>query len=140
MDLDYSTSKAFAIGVGIFVTLIIVSSFILMLNVVADIYNATENTNTSITAQFDNVYSMYAGAKLNTLNLMNTLRKYETDELVRIGVKFKADDEVIYGQSNSLLLGDINDRVSRGELGYEEMFDVSVFENGIYIQIIFSKK
>lgn len=138
--MDYTTSKAFVIGVGIFVTLIIVGTFILVLNVVADIYNATENTNTSITAQFDNIYSMYAGAELNALNLMNTLRKYETDTTVRIGVKFKANEDIQYSGSNTALLEEISDMVQFGTLGYEKMFNVSVVEDDLIIRVIFTEK
>lgn len=138
--MDYTTSKAFTIGVGIFVTLIIVGAFILVLNVVADIYNATENTNTSIAAQFDNVYSMYAGAELNALNLMNTLRKYETDTTVRIGVKFKANEDILYSGSNTALLGEIEDMVQFGTLSYEKMFKVSVVEDDLIIRVIFTEK
>lgn len=138
--MDYTTSKAFVIGVGIFVTLIIVGAFILVLNVVADIYNATENTNTSISAQFDNIYSMYAGAELNALNLMNTLRKYETDTAVRIGVKFKANEDIQYSGSNTALLEEISDMVQFGTLSYEKMFNVSVVEDDLIIRVIFTEK
>lgn len=138
--MDYTTSKAFVIGVGIFVTLIIVGAFILVLNVVADIYNATENTNTSISAQFDNIYSMYAGAELNALNLMNTLRKYETDTDVRIGVKFKANEDIQYSGSNTALLEEISDMVQFGTLSYEKMFNVSVVEDDLIIRVIFTEK
>lgn len=138
--MDYTTSKAFVIGVGIFVTLIIVGAFILVLNVVADIYNATENTNTSILAQFDNVYSMYSGAEFNALNLMNTLRKYETDTSIRIGVKFKANDEVEYGNSNAGLLASLDEKIVLGTLSYEKMFNVSVVEDNLVIRIIFTEK
>ncbi len=138
--MDYTTSKAFVIGVGIFVTLTIVGSFILILGEVADIYNETENTNTSIIAQYDNVYSMYAGAELNALNLMNTLRKYETDSDVRIGIKFKKEEVVDYGENNAELLRAVDNMIALGTLSYEKMFDVSVVEDGIYIRIIFTER
>lgn len=138
--MDYTTSKAFVIGVGIFVTLLIVGTFILLLGIVSDVYTATENTNTSIASQFDNIYSMYAGSELNALNLTNTLRKYETDSEVRVGVKFNSDEEVNFGSSNAGLLEVINGKITGGTLSYEKMFNVSVVEDGIYIRIIFTEK
>ena len=137
--MDYTTSKAFVIGIGIFVTLIIVGSLILVFTTIADIYNATENTDTSIASQFDNVYSMYSGASLNALNLMNTLRKYETDSQIRIGVGFKGED-INYAGSNAGLLDELNTSIEEGTLGYEKMFDVSVIEDNNIIRIIFSEK
>lgn len=137
--MDYTTSKAFVIGVGIFVTLVIVGSFILVLTTVGDIYNATENTNTSIAAQFDNIYSMYSGAELNALNLMNTLRKYETDNVVRVGVKFKGED-INYGGSNVGLLSELQDKIDEGTLSYEKMFNVSVLEDSNVIRVVFTEK
>lgn len=138
--MDYTTSKAFVIGVGIFVTLVIVGSFILVLTTVGDIYNATENTNTSIAAQFDNVYSMYAGAELNALNLMNTLRKYETDNVVRVGVKFSKYEDINYGGSNAGLLNELQGMIDNSELSYEKMFKVSVLEDSSVIRVVFTEK
>lgn len=137
--MDYTTSKAFVIGVGIFVTLVIVGSFILVLTTVGDIYNVTENTNTSIVAQFDNIYSMYSGAELNALNLMNTLRKYETDNVVRVGVKFKGED-INYGGSNVGLLNELQNMIDEGTLSYEKMFNVSVLEDSNVIRVVFTEK
>lgn len=139
--MDYTTSKAFIIGVGIFVTLTIVSLFIVVLNIVVDIYNSTETTDTSIIAQFDNLYSMYSGAELNALNLMNTLRKYETDTTVRIGVKFKTNAAVDYGDgSNVGLLEDIEKMYFEGKLEYERRFIVKVEETEAYVRLIFMEK
>lgn len=138
--MDYTISKAFVIGVGIFVTLIIVGSFILVLRVVTDIYNKTENTNTSIIAQFDNIYSMYAGAELNALDLTNTLRKYEQDDTVRIGLKMKSYEEVEYDNGNVEVLEKVNNMINSGKLSYEKLFNVSVTEDGIYIRIVFEEK
>lgn len=138
--MDYSTSKAFVIGVGIFVTLLIVGSFILVLSTISDVYNATENTNTSIISQYDNIYSMYAGAKLNALNLTNTLRKYETDTTVLIGIKYKGEEDVYYGKSNEELLKEVNNKIVGGTLSYEKMFNVSVEEENLIIKIIFTEQ
>ena len=137
--MDYTTSKAFVIGFGIFVTLTIAGSFILILSTVSDIYNATENTNTSIVAQYDNVYSMYAGAELNALNLMNTLRKYENDTEIRVGIRYKNDEEEYFGASNKQLLNELTEKIVAEELSYEKMFKVSVKEKDLIIQIVFNE-
>lgn len=132
--MDYTTSKAFTIGVGIFATLIIVGAFILVLTTVSDIYNATENTNTSIAAQFDNVYSMYAGAVLNALNLKNTLRKYENDNIVKVYVKFKKLSGTISGKE------EIETKLKNYNIGDEELFDVFVDQDNNNIKIIFTER
>lgn len=133
--MDYTTSKAFTIGVGIFATLIIVGAFILVLTTVSDIYNATENTNTSIAAQFDNVYSMYAGAVLNALNLKNTLRKYENDNIVKVYVKFKElGGESISGKE------EIETKLKNYNIGDEKLFDVFVDQDNNNIKIIFTER
>jgi len=86
--MDYITSKIFVMGVGIFVTLAIFTGVILVFSEVNDVFEAVENTDTSIYNQYDNIYSMYSQSTLNTVGLLNTLRKYENDANVHILASF----------------------------------------------------
>lgn len=137
--MDYITSKTFMIAIGIFVTLVIVTGLILVFTKISDIYNLTENTNTSILSQYDNLYSMYSGAKLNTVGLLNTLRKYQEDpevgvKIIMNGVTMDAVDE-----NKKSVIQIIEGYVENNDLGYEEMFNVKVEENDPIVNIVFEK-
>jgi len=141
--MDYITSKVFVIAVGILVTLTIVTGVIFVLSSVNDIFDAVENTNTSIYDQYDNIYSTYGGATLNTVGLLNTLRKYEEEEGMHILVSFSAGEEATEYSSKTELIQRIESEtglIYQGIIGYETLYDVSVREENLDIYITFTRK
>lgn len=77
--MDYITNKTVLIGVGIFVTLIIVTMVLLVFNEMKGVYNVVAKTETDIYTQFNNIVSMYDNAKMNGVELVNTIKKYESE-------------------------------------------------------------
>lgn len=141
--MDYITSKVFVIAVGILVTLTIVTGVIFVLSNVNEIFNAVENTNTSIYDQYDNIYSTYSGATLNTVGLLNTLRKYEEEDGMHILVSFNIGEEATEYTNKTELIQNIESEtglIFQGIIGYETLYDVSVREENLDIYITFTRK
>jgi len=143
--MDYITSKIFVMGVGIFVTLAIFTGVILVFSEVNDVFEAVENTDTSIYNQYDNIYSMYSQSTLNTVGLLNTLRKYENDANVHILASFiigeePSEDGGKTTMINSIERNDANGYIYTGKIGYETLYDVSVKEENAQFYIIFNRK
>ena len=145
--MDYITSKVFVIAVGIFVTLSIVTMAMLGFSKLGEIFNVVENTDISIRNQYDNMYSMYAGAELNTVRLLNTLRKYEEDDSVKIQVKGVNtyiinidDDNTDSIQNKTDMINHIEDQILAESVHYETLYDVSVTEELNYVLLTFTKK
>lgn len=139
--MDYITSKVFVIAVGILVTLTIVTGVIMALSSVNDVFDKVENTDTSIYDQYDNIYSMYSGSKLNTVGLLNTLRKYEEQEDVHVLVAFIIGEEASEGAGKGSLINDvIPEYLDQGTIGYETLYDVHVKEEDAQVYITFTRK
>lgn len=133
--MDYITSRVFVIGVGIFMTLAIVTGVILVLSQVNEVYNAVENTNTSIIAEYDNIYSQYGESTLNTVGLLNTLRKYEEESDIHVLATFNNSEE-----ATAQSITDVEQKIQNGTIGYETLFNVSVKEESGQMYIVFKIK
>ncbi|MBR5227882.1 MAG: hypothetical protein IKV94_04505 [Clostridia bacterium] len=144
--MDYITSKVFVIAVGIFVTLSIVTMAILSFTKLGEIFNFVENTDISIRNQYDNMYSMYNGAELNTVGLLNALRRYEEDDAVKIRVVNNSyivnidDDDEDTINNKTDMIKDIESKIRDGILDYHTPYVVSVTEDSMTVNLTFTKK
>ena len=82
--MDEISTRAIIIGVGLFVTMTIVTLFIATYTQVQNIYGIVINTNNSIYDMFSDIYSMYSGKTENGIGLLNTIKQYEKDTKVVI--------------------------------------------------------
>lgn len=78
--MDEISSKYVLIAVGIFVTIIVLTSVLMAFNKTQEVYGLVKNTNISIKSRIDNIYAQYDGAKLNGVDLLNTMKKYGKDD------------------------------------------------------------
>lgn len=137
--MEWISARSIYIGVGIFVTLAIVSGVVLSFNKMGDIYGQVAKTEISIKDQFDNVYAMYNGAKLNGVDLLNTLKKYEDDKNVNVEypehkvVKNKAKDE---SKREVEILQELMEAKKTG-FSYEKKYTATVKKENYKIKIIF---
>lgn len=149
--MDNVSSKFFVIGVGILVTLTIVSGVILGLAKMGEIFGLVENTNTSIISQFDSLYAMYNGTETNVIGLINTLRRYEQDESVVIvetnytplddsGIAIEIADRRTE-EYKAKRIAKIEEERENGnsDFQYESKRKITVIEEGTYTVLKFEK-
>lgn len=82
--MDDISTRTIIIAVNVFVTIAIVSILIMMFADMREAYGAVANIDTSIYNKFDDIYSMYNGKKVTGIGLLNTIKKYEDQEDVKI--------------------------------------------------------
>ena len=92
--MDDITTRTVVIGVGIIVTLTIVSLLIIMFFQMSDIYGVVLKTDTSIAGRFNDVYSMYDGKVTTGIGLLNAIKKYEDNPDYYVVIKYPKSDEL----------------------------------------------
>ena len=92
--MDDITTRTVVIGVGIIVTLTIVSLLIIMFFQMSDIYGVVLKTDTSIAGRFNDVYSMYDGKVTTGIGLLNAIKKYEDNPDHYLVIKYPKSDEL----------------------------------------------
>lgn len=86
--MDNTVNKALMIGVGMFVTVIIVSAVIGVVNEIKKVYAGVYNTDTNIASRF-NEFTKYEETNRTGLDMINTANKYYDDNLVIVEYKEK---------------------------------------------------
>lgn len=75
------TNKAVIIAVGIFVTLIIASGVLMVMDGIRVVYKDVYSTNISLSSQF-NEFDSYDNSKKTKLEILNTAKKYRDNNAV----------------------------------------------------------
>ncbi len=73
--MDFISNKAITIGVGLLVTIAIVSGVIFSITQVINIYSKVYNTDTSIRGKFDE-FDKFDGGEFTSVDVYNTIKKY----------------------------------------------------------------
>ncbi len=115
-----SLNKAIGLGVGIFITLLIVSGVITIFSQMQQIYSNVSNTDTNVTTRFGK-FAMYDNTEITGLDLVNCANKYYNENLV-----------VVYYSGRDLNNADgvnyLQELVDNGTLKYEDKFRSTVEE------------
>lgn len=146
--------RAVIIGVGIFVTIMIMSIMIIMFSQMSEIFGLVASTDTSIYNKFDDIYSMYHGKTENGIGLLNTLKKIEENSNKNLIVIYPGCDELrmnlpvnVDGTKfreavylKKLMNGEITNPEIPTTYKYEDRYNITVDEreNGI-TAIVYSK-
>lgn len=125
-----STSKAIMFGVGIFITMIIVSGVIGIFSQMQEIYKQVNETDTSITSRFGK-YAMYDNTTITGMDVINCANKYYDDPFVVVSY---TDIDVNNIDGIALLQEQLNNE----NLKYEDKFS-SIVEEVEYDGIIKTK-
>lgn len=138
--MDWIANKYILIAVGLFITIIILTSILGALDEVGNIYNLTNKTNISIKEKIDTIYSKYDGVTLNGVDLINTLKIYENDSNISIEL-----DPVITGipsgYTTMQYIKELMDNDSHPQYKYHKLFDVTLEQiNNNEYKIIFKAK
>lgn len=103
-----AVNKAISFGVGIMVTLLIVSGVIYVFSQMQEIYREVESTDTNVTSRFGR-YAMYDNTQVTGLDVINCANKYYNERLVVVnymGTDVNTSDGLNYleQQKNSDIL------------------------------------
>lgn len=114
--MEYSTSKALLIGVGVFITLSITSIVIVIFGQVKDVYKQVYNTNISLKDRFGE-FDKYNGSIMSGMDMYNTYKKYRNNP----------DVEVLY--ENSPIMIDDQGKIAIYNFQYDTKYRVFHNEN-----------
>ncbi|MEG1009005.1 MAG: hypothetical protein RSE41_06705 [Clostridia bacterium] len=89
--MDYISTKAVYIAVGIFVTISIVSGIMFIMNQISNVYSDVNSTDVNIKNRFSE-YTMYENVELSGLDLINTVKKYSDYNNVKICIGTNTDE------------------------------------------------
>ncbi len=84
--MDNTTNKALMIGVSIFVTVIVASGVIGVINQIKKVYAGVYNTDTNISSRFSE-FTKYEETDRTGLDMINTANKYYDNNLVIVEYK-----------------------------------------------------
>lgn len=84
--MDNTTNKALMIGVSLFVTVIVASSVIGVINQIKKVYAGVYNTDTNISSRFSE-FTKYEETDRTGLDMINTANKYYDNNLVIVEYK-----------------------------------------------------
>lgn len=115
-----AANKAIMFGVGIFITIIIISGIVFIFSQMREVYRQVDSTDTTITSKFGK-FASYDNTKVTGLDVINCANKYYKENLI----------VVVY---NSSIVNDeagieyINTQYENGFLKYEDQFESIVEE------------
>ena len=115
-----ATNKAIMIGVGLFVTLMIVSGIMFIFSQMKEVYKQVGTTDTTIGNRFGE-YASYNNTQVTGLDVINCANKYYNENLVvimYINVEVNTQDGLTY----------LDNQYNNGFLLYEDLFNSIVEE------------
>lgn len=131
-----SLNKAIMIGVGLFVTVIIISGIMFVFSQMQEIYKHVDDTDTSITSKFGK-YASYDNTTITGLDMINCANKYyNNNEVVVVyrNLQLNTQEGIEY----------LNSEYENGNIMYEYTYSSTVEEievDGMYkTQITLTKK
>ncbi len=115
-----AANKAIMIGVGLFVTLMIVSGIMFIFSQMKDVYRQIGTTDTTIGNRFGE-YASYDNTRVTGLDVINCANKYYNENLVVIMY-----NNVVVNTQEGLTY--LDEQYNNGFLLYEDLFNSVVEE------------
>lgn len=115
-----AANKALMFGVGVFITVIIISGIMFIFSQMQEIYKQVGTTDTTITSRFGK-YSSYDNTKVTGLEVINCANKYYKENLVVVtynGFEVNTDSGLNY----------LDEQYNNGNLKYEDYYQSIVEE------------
>jgi hypothetical protein len=131
--MEEASTKALTFGVSLFVTMLIVSLVIASFGKIKEVLILTKNTDASIHSQFENIYLVYDGKELNGMGLLNTIKKFENDDVVSY-VDYPGRTNIINKNKNKREVENLKEVMDSGKkykgrlYRYEDKYRVEVKE------------
>ncbi len=98
--MDDSATKAIQIAVGIFVTIIITTGVIYVINNIKDIYGGVYKTNVGLQDEFYE-FDEYENTEKTGIDLLNTVKKYLDSNIVKIHLNTDNNNDYINRRDSS---------------------------------------
>lgn len=146
--MDESASKAIQIAVGIFVTIIIATGVIYVINNIKDVYGGVYKTNVGLQNEFYE-FDEYENTVKTGIDLLNTVKKYLDSSIVKIHLNTDNKNEYINKKTSSYYQNYLNKRNSNtntnsfnsylSEIG-EERYDATYETKDGFTDIYFKTK
>lgn len=142
--MDDISTKYIIMAVGIYITLIVLTSVILVINKVGDVFSVTNRTDISIQSRIDSIEDMYHNSVLNGVGLVNTITKYEEDATVIVDYPNKINIESAASGSGVKVSKYLKEGFTNGTIigisiwDYNTDFDVTVSKIGSNYIITFT--
>lgn len=99
--MNETTNRALMIGVAIFVTLSITSAIFVTINQIKGIYKYVYNTDISLKGKFSE-FQAYEGGHFTGLDVINTVKKYRGNQLVKVNYGNLSSSVTITLDSNDM--------------------------------------
>lgn len=115
-----AANKALMFGVGVFITVIIISGIMFIFSQMQEIYKQVGTTDTTIASRFGK-YSSYDNTKVTGLEVINCANKYYKENLVVVtynGFEVNTDSGLNY----------LDEQYNNGNLKYEDHYQSIVEE------------
>lgn len=115
-----SANKALMFGVGIFITVIIISGIMFIFSQMQEIYKQVDSTDTTITSRFGK-YASYDNTKVTGLEVINCANKHYKEDLVVVtynGFEVNTESGLTY----------LEEQYNEGTLKYEYLYHSIVEE------------
>lgn len=131
-----AANKALMFGVGIFITIMIISGIMFIFSQMQEVYRQVGSTDTSITSRFGK-YASFDNTEVTGLNVINCANKYFKENLVVVtynGIEVNTEPGITY----------LDEQYNNGNLKYEDLY-LSIVEEVEYdglmkTRISFTKK
>lgn len=136
--MDEISTRYIIMAVGIYITLIVLTSVIFVANNVGDVFSVANKTNISIQSRIDSIEDMYDGATLNGVDLVNAIARYEEDDTVTVDYPHKSAIEAAAAAGSVLeYLRSALAAETLSYWNYYTTFNVSVTKTGSNYTITF---
>ncbi len=131
-----SANKAIMFGVGIFVTIMIISGIMFIFSQMQEIYKQVGSTDTTITSRFGK-YAPFDNTEVTGLDIINCANKYLKENLVVImynNIEVNTESGITY----------LDEQYNNGNLKYEDLYKSIVeeveYDGLMKTRITFTKK
>lgn len=131
--MDYISNRAIMIGVGIFVTIAITSSIFAIIGQIQDVYKSVYETDISIQNRF-NEFDMYNNTTKTGVDLLNAVRKYKDDPLVKIYYNGSP-------RNNASGIDYIETSLKNGSISYDTRFSttIEIYRGNDLVNVYFTR-
>ena len=138
--MDILSNKAVLIGFGLLISIMIMTGVLVTVNQIKQIYGYVDKTDISVVKEFQDISSTYNGADMNGVDLVNTLKRFEGNNLILVEYPESVDSKAIAKRDNIRECDYINNLMKiESKYKYQDVYRVSVeyMDNNTKMKVVF---
>ncbi len=142
--MDILSNKAVLIGFGVLITIIVMTGVLFAVNQIKEIYGYVDKNDISVVKEFEDIFNSYNGAKMNGVDLVNTIRRFEGSLVVSVTYPESQTAKTLASNGNpskreATYINDIMKEGTNALYRYEKEYNVRVeyLDNNQKMKIIF---